>query len=571
MDAAPGDPEPWYWKMRVGKFLGSADGESLMRSGIRGVLERDPSHRDVWTYWNDVYHDAGHLRTVAEILAEHAGNPLADLRRAILLTEAEEYASADTVLNRLVAEGRDDGTVWAVRAQSALEAGDTTNGLEYYDKALSRAATDTLQILWQQVAPIAWEEEDSLWAITPAEDREAFLRGMWARREPDITTRYNERIVEHFERLRHARENYRLLHPLSRFHYSPERRAYIGLGQERWVTEEAIRLGPRAGRSFLEDDLQLRNFGVGLLSVPEPDSITRYRKFGMDGRGLIYLRFGEPDRRLTSNRGVEAWDYKFGDGYARITIARATTVRGGDMILFPTNRGELYNTVNMLSSDRTSLDADLVIEAWVAFFRGALEGEQLVYVGVNGDTSGVAVWDDQWVEVQRVRGSPPHVLPLRRGYYALGVDRREGDKLGRLRTEVNVPTLWRGSLALSSLLIGISEDSAYGRNDVARTMPANRQYPAGTPLALYTEIYGLSANEDGMSYYGVTYAFEPDRGGRLFSLSFDRVIQASEIVPERVTVQPDELPPGRYRVRLTIEDQVRRRFLESTYTTFTVR
>jgi len=571
MDAAPGDPEPWYWKMRVGKFLGSADGEALMRSGIRGVLERDPSHRDVWTYWNDVYHNPGHLRRVAEILTEHAGNPHADLRRAILLTEAEEYASADTVLNRLVAEGRDDGTVWAIRAQSALEAGDTLNGLNYYDKALSRADTDSLQILWQQVAPIAWDEEESLWATTPAEDREAFLRGMWARREPDVTTRYNERIVEHFERLRHARENYRLLNPLSRFHYSPERRAYVGLGQERWVTEEVLRLGPRAGRSFLEDDIQLRNFGVGLLSVPEPDSITRYRKFGMDGRGLIYLRFGEPDRRLTSNVGVEAWDYEFGDGYARITIARATTVRGGDMVLFPTNRAELANTVTMLGSDGTSLDADLVVEAWVAFFRGVLEGEQLVYVGVNGDTSGVAVWDDQWVEMQRVRGASPHVLPLRRGYYALGVDRREGDQLGRLRTEINVPTLWRGSLALSSLLIGAADDSAFGRDDIARTMPANRRYSAGMSLALYTEIYGLSANADGMSYYGVTYAFEPDRGGRLFSLSFDRVVEASDIVPERVMVQPEELPPGRYRVRLTIEDQVRRRFLESTYTTFTVR
>jgi hypothetical protein len=303
----------------------------------------------------------------------------------------------------------------------------------------------------------------------------------------------------------------------------------------------------------------------------------------MDGRGLIYLRFGEPDRRLISNRGVEAWDYQFGDGYARITIARATTMRGGDMVLFPTNRAELSNTVTMLSSDRTSLDADLVVEAWVAFFRGVLEGEQLVYVGVNGDTSGVAVWNDQWVEMQRVRGTPPHVLPLRRGYYALGVDRRHGDKLGRLRTEITVPTLWRGSLALSSLLIGISEDSVYGRDDIARTMPANRQYPAGTPLpanrrypagrplALYTELYGLSANADGMSYYGVTYAFEPERGGGLFSLSFDRVVQASDVVPERVMVQPEELPPGRYRVRLTIEDQVRRRFLESTYTTFTVR
>ncbi len=194
-----------------------------------------------------------------------------------------------------------------------------------------------------------------------------------------------------------------------------------------------------------------------------------------------------------------------------------------------------------------------------------------MYVGVNGDTSGVAVWDDQWVEVQRVRGVSPHVLPLPRGYYALGVDRREGDKRGRLRTEVNVPTLWRGSLALSSLLIGISEDTAYGRDDVARTMPANRQFPAGTSLALYTEIYGLSANTDGMSYYGVTYAFEPDGGGRLISLSFDRVAEASDVVRERVMVQPEELLPGRYRVRLTIEDQVRRRFLESTYTTFEVR
>ena len=102
-------------------------------------------------------------------------------------------------------------------------------------------------------------------------------------------------------------------------------------------------------------------------------------------------------------------------------------------------------------------------------------------------------------------------------------------------------------------------------------MPANRRFPSGSPLALYSEIYGLSANTDGMSYYGVTYAFEPEGGGRLISLSFDRVVEASEVVTERVTVQPEDLPPGRYRVRLTIEDQVRRRYLESTYTSFTVR
>ena len=46
-----------------------------------------------------MYHDADHLRTVAEILAEHAGHPLADLRRAILLTEAEELVTRQVERN----------------------------------------------------------------------------------------------------------------------------------------------------------------------------------------------------------------------------------------------------------------------------------------------------------------------------------------------------------------------------------------------------------------------------------------------------------------------------------------
>jgi len=572
---APDDPEPWYWKIRVGKFLGSADGEALMRSGIYGVLRRDPDYRDVWKYWEEIYHNPSRLREVAAILAAHASHPSADLRRAQLLTEAEEYASADSLLSALVARGRDDGGVWAVRAQAALEVGDVDSGLAFYERALARAASDSLNLLWRQVAPIAWPYEDSLWNATVPEDRGAFFRAFWARREPDLTTEPNERVLEHFARLRHARANYRLLHPQAGFHHSIERRTVLS-SQSGRVLDALLDFGPPGGiipgRSRLEDEIQRAGVGVDLRDLPEPDSVSRYRRYGFDGRGLLYLRFGEPDQRLINHfADVEAWDYDVGGVRGRLVFARATADGGGDMILFPTSRAEVHNAAVMLEQDATSLAADLQVVAWVAFFRGALEGEQLVYVGVNADTSAAAVWDDHWREAQRTYGTAPHVLVLDRGAYTLGIDTRQGDRRGRLRAEIEVPTFWRGSLALSSLLLGVVGDTAFTRDQVAAAMPPDRQFPAGASLALYSEVYGLSVDRDGRSRYGVTYAFEPSSGGRLLSLSFSRVVSGADVVPERVVIQPDRLPPGRYRLRVTVEDQVRRRFFQSTSVMLEVR
>jgi len=575
---APDDPEPWYWKIRVGQYLGSADGESLMRSGILGVLERDPRYRNVWEYWDGVYRNPDLLLEAADLLAPHADDPGIAVRRAQLLVEAGAYELADSAIAALPANVAEDGGVWALRAQAALERDDTLAGLAYYDKAIRNAARDSLQILWHQTAPIAWPDEDSAYATLAPTERPTFFRAFWARREPDLNTAPNERIVEHFSRLRTARARYRLLHPQSRFHYSLERRTVLSSQSGRVL--QAIQQdfdyfvsGVIPERSRFEDIIQGAGLGVDVRDLPEPDSVTRYRRYGFDGRGLIYLRFGEPERRLISNAfGVEAWDYAVNSTRTRVVFARASADGGGDMVLYPTNQIELHNSAIMLERDASSLAANTDLYAWVAFFRGGLAGEQLAYVGVNADTSAAAVWDESWIETQRNRGHGPHIFTLTRGPYVLGVDAVDGDTRGRVRAHIEVPNLWRGSLALSSLLIGPAGDTTdFTRDDIARAMPGDRRFAVGVPLALYAEVYGLSADRTGMSRFQVQYTFEPEDSGKLVSLSFDRTARVREVTLERVVVQAGRIPPGRYRLRLTVWDQVRHRLTQSTVVPFELR
>ena len=109
-------------------------------------------------------------------------------------------------------------------------------------------------------------------------------------------------------------------------------------------------------------------------------------------------------------------------------------------------------------------------------------------------------------------------------------------------------------------------------------MPADLVYPAGTPLAAYAEVYGLTTDRDGRSQYRVRYAFEPMRslaarllgGARPVVFEFDRTGFAGAAA-ERLVIQPDKLPAGRYRVTLAVTDLQRNVKSESVAIEVTIR
>ncbi len=564
------NPEPRYLQAKVGEFLGGDDGERLIRDALYHVWRLDPDYRDTWEMWDQLYHGRRHLRRAVSILSRHGNDPATGLLRSRLLVEAGAYDSAEAILAEQVAAGRDDAAVWAVQAQAALERGDTVAGLERYEQALTQAATDSLGILWQQVRVIASPQEESMYAGTAAERREAFFRTFWARREPDLNTAVNERIAEHFVRLAHARSWYQLRHPQSVFHRSVLRRALFGGGMAGAVLAASRSFGfvgqPLPGHSRLEDQVQAAGLGVDLRDVPEPDSLTRYRRYRMDGRGLMYVRFGKPDR-LWRTVGptpaeVELWTYKLEDGWASITFAR---IDGGDMVVYPTSRAELHNSVLMLERDETSVEAELDVHGWVATFRGAVRSYQLVYVGAAPEAGTAAVWDVEWTELARVPGSSPFVFHVPAGAYHLGVDVRRDERLGRLRTDFAVTGLWRDRLTVSSVLVGVLADTGFTREEVARAMPGTRRLPSGDPLALYTEIYDLPADSGGVARYEVEYAFVPQRGGDEVRITFQRQVEATSIIRERVIFEPGEVPRGRYRIVVTVRAGVANRETDSTH------
>ena len=76
--------------------------------------------------------------------------------------------------------------------------------------------------------PLQSPNERATFSATPPQERAAFLRRFWAKREPDLATPLNERLGEHFRRFEEAGQFFKLLHPNSMYFQSPLYRTLSG-------------------------------------------------------------------------------------------------------------------------------------------------------------------------------------------------------------------------------------------------------------------------------------------------------------------------------------------------------
>jgi len=590
---APDDTAPLWGQVEVGYRLGGDEGEAIARAALIRLLEVRPGDDAAWERFLELYHDDAVWRRADRALALHPDDPAAALRRGVIAVALEEPARADSLATGVLARRGPDVSASLVRASASFQLGRDSTGYAWYDSALAHAGLDSSGALWDNVRLIATPDEAARFAATGPGDARRFFLWFWGKRDPNLVTLWNERIAEHFRRLAYARRHFHLLHPLSLYHRSATARGLAAAGlrslQRQFVAIEP-QLVPVASERLA--------LAAGLGPEPrdaadQPGERSIYGLTGLDARGLVWLRHGAPDTRLTKARdplrsldlpGVsaldaEAWRYET----ASVAFTRATASAGlqlgGDYIFTPTTARQAADTRRLLETDRTRLGAPLSPRVWVAFFRGRTPGRTEVYYRSAPDTAGVALWDERGVAAALAAGPGLLRVSVPPGRYDFGLDVDSAGVLGRIRGAVTVPHFMRARAPmLSSLILGAT-DSSGDREAVLAAGPADLVYRAGASLAAYAEIYGLAADERGVARYLARYSFVPVRSwvARLLGtrhpvvFEFTREGPAADVALERLVLDPGRLPPGRYRVTLGVTDVVRNVKAESVAVEITVR
>jgi hypothetical protein len=586
----PTDPVPLYWQMKVGFYLGSDEGDVIAREAILRILALDPDYEDVWDRFHALYRNPNIWRRADAALAAHPHDPVAMEHRGELAIALEQPLRADSLLGEVLLKRAPHLPVYLLRAEANFLAGRDSVGYRWYDSALVHADLDTAGAMWDRVWMIASPEEVAAQDSTPPGERRRFFERFWAKRDPNLLTGENERIAEHFRRFGYARRYFRLLHPMNLFNRSPLWRAVIMQTQRDFLEQRAQSLAdPYPGREtdrMLAASRQLPDVAAG--------AATSSALAGLDARGLIYIRHGPPDHMLRgyfdplnplgpaeSSLDVEGWLYRTPAGFLTIGFRRGSgstdaAMAGGDFIFVPTNRRQAHSTDVALRTDRTVVPAPLDARAWSAFFQGEL-GLTDAYYKAQGDSAAVVLWDSADQPV-RASGAGLLALSVPPGRYDLGLDVDSAGVLGRARRSVEVPRFSLADLGISSFALAPGS-VLLNREATLRAMPADLTYAAGSPLATYVEIYGLLTDRAGRSHYRLQYTFAPARSlaARLLSggmrpvvFEFDREAAGSALA-ERLIIEPDKLPAGRYRVTLAVTDLTRNVKSESVAIDITIR
>lgn len=662
---APSDPMTPYRMAEVGLFLGGDDGESIARRGLERVLSIDPTYADAWDLWLTLFRGGGYRRQMIDRLRRGAApNAYIAPRVATLLIEEERYSEADSVLDAALASAPRDPGLNALRAQSALETEDVPAGLRHYRTALANASEDSAQVLWKQVVGIAASDEILAWRSVPPDQRGRWLETFWARRHPNLFAGINERIVEHFARLRYARSHYALLHPLVSYHRTQLARA-LSLEPSRGEREfhqrcEAVEIqlppnlqtprDPRTGRPLRRaalaqmSDEQIaqalglqpgisratdrartalsplalltdaeRARGEYLTGLPIPrallaplnmdlrsvDSVAARIGYnlamGLDDRGVMYLRFGAPEGMLLggsnnadpqcNSMDIERWRYS---ELGEVRFARPSAFSGGervvpDMVFRSMNQEQFDVMRSGLTRDASSQPAPLPFGVWTAQFADTsnVDRATLVVVATRGALAASVIGVLSGADEVRTGGQGIVGISRPPGRYVMLAQVNDSGQLGRQTLRVHIRSV-AGRAGLSDLLLAEAWDTPpVGRADVLQHVSRTLTFTAGQPIRSYAEVYGLVASDERWRFVVRYSILRTDDQWRDIAredwpnpaqIAFVREVMASgRFAPEVLDITPDQIPAGRYLLRLIVEDLVAQRSLGSRTIAFTVR
>jgi GWxTD domain-containing protein len=544
------------------------------------ITQQEPTSADAWYGLGQVW-KRDWLATLAPAplakAIEYYGN-CARLRPSqadawttlsVLRVEAGDAAGAELCARLALAADPVQGGPPLASAYLRYHTGHVAEAESLFEVAIARLAPRLAARFHDVTALVPKPDGDRLAEMTPVE-RAEFTRRFWSESDPDPTTRTNEARVEYWARVAHA---VLLFSDPWQPHWDMRAELYTRYGSPAHVAYQPPGL-PLARRPNTHDNL----FSSGLNGVryigdappmwyPMHNQIWDYPQLGMS----VVLE----DLAISGNYELPRGPYRDTDPVpdpAAMARSGLVATDGGRAAFRPLPPGvQAIEVVGLVSTFEGERGPRLLAHVAVP----GSPREQIVAECVVLDSS-----DREVARASRALGASrcdpaelragDFAFDLPAGAYRLGLAVSAGDSArGVLRV--------RRSLAPVPVAVSMSDVVMLcGPLDVSPQAGAVRLDPnlsasvgADSPLLAYFEVYHLKPDAAGETRFEYEYRVEPLRADtrpwfrRLFSRQWsdEITVRSTEqgIGPTRrqyVTVPVQSLPPGRYRLAISIHDRV---------------
>lgn len=278
-------PEVPYARVISGLRSGELDELGEARGLLENLFARGLWDRRVFSLWLALNPKSEELEETADRLADRESGWAALFRSEILIRQGEFRRAIDSLQGLISAEDSAlAGRVSRALAWAYFQLEDWQVGGRYYDSLLSTLDEETGRLLYQDVTSLLREDEKEEYGEM-ADRPGDFFRVVWRRRDATPGTPENERLRDHYRRLQFVLEHYALQ-----------------------TTGDGYFIDQKRFQRFSPD---LEYYG----STPLFDRTSETSQW-VEHRGLIYLRHGNPDLRVSaSGFGVdpnESWLYSKG-------------------------------------------------------------------------------------------------------------------------------------------------------------------------------------------------------------------------------------------------------------------
>jgi GWxTD domain-containing protein len=492
------DPDYLDARFNLGKVLLQMEDSSGARNYFQQVLDRDPDFGDIHYQFGLVASRQRDYETAEREFVEqyrrdatHRENRL-ELGRVYVLTE--RYDRAEEFLLPLYAQYPDYVPAMLLLGDLYLTVEDYERANQLYLQSYREFDDEeTAERLWRDVTDIASDQERRTYRDTPLEGMRDFFRRFWKARDPNPTNEANERLVEHYRRLRHARQYFSS--PTTPGGFDDRGRIYIRYGEPDntvgFATGDA-ETKPNLTWEYhtgLKDRLIIHfvDRGAGFFEI-----VSSLMEASMRNPTMIYPQTDEAgNESLTSELAVDSIPIQayreraiIDPLYDRIAnqfeeLLRASSGPGGGP---DTARSYQETLLRMLYDEQMEVQRDmaeaLTSERYIdetatldplpfSFYTAAFKDIQgrtrlEVYYGIptgelalerygEGQTAridlGIAVFDDQWNEIGRIN-------EIREQRSTFEVDQGEGNvavDLGRMLVE---PGSYNFAISVTDLVSG---------------------------------------------------------------------------------------------------------------------